>query len=146
MPQTPTKYIPALRFNLLTPLYDLTMRLGMRESTFKRRLVEQACIKDGHRVLDLGCGTGTLTILIKRAHPEAEVIGLDGDPEILEIASAKIKVTGLDIALDEGMAFELTYPDNYFDRVFSSLVFHHLTREDKIRTFTEIFRVLKPGG
>jgi ubiquinone/menaquinone biosynthesis C-methylase UbiE len=146
MPQTPTKYIPALRFNLLTPLYDLIMQLGMRESTIKRCLIEQACIKDGHRVLDLGCGTATLTILIKRAHPKADVIGLDGDPEILEIAGAKIKATGLDITLDEGMAYELPYPDNYFDRVFSSLVFHHLTREDKIRTFMEIFRVLKPCG
>ena len=76
----------------------------MRESTFKRRLVEQARIEKGQRVLDLGCGTGTLTILIKKSHPEAEVIGLDGDPNILEIARTKIAKAGLDITLDQGIA------------------------------------------
>jgi ubiquinone/menaquinone biosynthesis C-methylase UbiE len=139
------KYIPALRFEWLTPLYDPVMLL-MRESTFKRSLVEQANIKNGYRVLDLGCGTATLTILIKKAYPGADVTGLDGDPKILGIAGAKIAKAGLDISLDTGMSFELPYPDCSFDRVVSSLVFHHLIREDKARTFNEIFRVLKPGG
>ncbi|VVB94934.1 Ubiquinone/menaquinone biosynthesis C-methyltransferase UbiE [uncultured archaeon] len=133
------KYIPALTFEWLTPLYDPVM-LFMRESTFKRTLVEQADIKNGYRVLDLGCGTATLTILIKKAYPGAEVTGLDGDPKILSIARAKVAQAGLDISLDTGMSFELPYPDRSFDRVFSSL-FHHLTREDKARTFKEIFRV-----
>jgi ubiquinone/menaquinone biosynthesis C-methylase UbiE len=74
------------------------------------------------------------------------VTGLDGDPKILGIARAKVEKAGLDIALDTGMSFELPYPDSSFDRVISSLVFHHLTREDKTRTFKEIFRVLSPGG
>ena len=139
------KYIPALRFEWLTPLYDPVMLL-MRESTFKRSLVEQANIKNGYRILDLGCGTATLTILIKKAYPGAEVTGLDGDPKILEIAKTKVAKAGLDISLDRGMSFELPYPDRSFDRVVSSLVFHHLTREDKIRTSKEIFRVLSPGG
>ncbi|MFZ3058161.1 MAG: methyltransferase domain-containing protein [Candidatus Methanoperedens sp.] len=139
------KYIPALSFEWLTPLYDPVMLL-MRESTFKRSLVEQANIKNGYRVLDLGCGTATLTILIKKTYPGAEVTGLDGDTKILGIARAKVAKAGLEIALDTGMSFELPYPDDSFDRVVSSLVFHHLTREDKARTFKEIFRVLKPGG
>ncbi|MCZ7382477.1 MAG: methyltransferase domain-containing protein [Candidatus Methanoperedens sp.] len=139
------KYIPALSFEWLTPLYDPVMIL-MRESTFKRTLVEQANIKNGYRVLDIGCGTATLTILIKKTYPGAEVTGLDGDPKILGIAREKVKKAGLDISLDPGMSFELPYPDSTFDRVVSSLVFHHLTREDKARTFKEIFRVLSPGG
>ncbi len=101
-------------------------------------------LEKGHSVLDLGCGTATLTILIKKTCPEAEVTGLDGDPKILEIARSK--VGELDITLDRGMAFELPYPDGSFDRVVSSLVIHHLTRENKMRTFQEIFRVLRPGG
>ncbi len=100
-------------------------------------------LEKGHSVLDLGCGTATLTILIKKACPEAEVTGLDGDPKILEIARSK--VGELDITLGQGMAFELPYPDGSFDRVVSSLVIHHLTRENKMRTFREIFRVLRPG-
>jgi len=117
------------------------MRLTMREFTFKRRLVDQARITKGERVLDLGCGTATLAILIKESHPEAEVIGLDGDPKVLEIARA-----GLDITLDRGIAFELPYPDSSFDRVLSSLLFHHLTRENKRHTLGEVFRVLRHGG
>lgn len=141
-----SSYIPAVRFNLLTPLYDPIMQLFMPEASFKRRLVEQMNIKSGHRVLDIGCGTATLTILIKKTHPDAVVIGLDGDPKILEIARSKISREGLDITLDEGMSFKLPYPDGSFDRVVSSLVFHHLSRENKVRTFNEIFRVLKPEG
>ncbi|NJD78102.1 MAG: methyltransferase domain-containing protein [Candidatus Methanoperedens sp.] len=146
MPQTPSKYIPALKFSLLTPVYDLVMQLTIRELTIKRRLVEQMKLEKGHRVLDLGCGTATLTILIKKACPEAEVTGLDGDPKILEIARSKIEEAKLDIVLDQGMAFELPYPDSYFDRVVASLVLHHLTHENKMRAFGEVFRVLKPGG
>ncbi len=146
MPQPPSKYIPAFQFNWLTPLYDPIMQLFMPEAAFKRRLVEQMNIKKGHRVLDIGCGTATLTILIKKAEPGADVVGLDGDPKILELAREKIAREGLDIALDKGMSFELPYPDGSFDSVVSSLVFHHLTRENKTRTFKEIFRVLKPGG
>lgn len=146
MSRNKKNYIPALRYEWLTPLYDPAMQWLMRESIFRRRLVEQAKIEKGYRVLDVGCGTATLAILIKKAHPEAEVTGLDGDPNILEIARTKIKSEGVDITLDVGMSFELPYPDRSFDRVVSSLVFHHLTRENKARTFNEIFRVLKPGG
>ncbi len=139
-------YIPALTFDWLTSLYDPITLWTMPEETFKRRVVEQARIAKGHRVLDLGCGTATLTILIKKAQPGAEVIGIDGDRKILEIARSKVKKEGLDIPLYEGMAFDLPCRDNYFDRVCSSLVFHHLIRDDKIRTLRETYRVLKPGG
>lgn len=145
MNKNPDKYIPAFRYKWLTPFYDLIMKL-IRESTFKNDLVKHANIKKGYKVLDLGCGTATLTILLKKAYPDAEIIGLDGDPEVLEIARSKIKEEKLDIHLDEGMSFELPYPDNSFDIVISSLMFHHLTHENKIRTFKEILRILKDDG
>lgn len=65
------------------------MTCAARESTFKPKLVEQARIEKGQRVLDLGCGTATLSILIKKTNPEAEVVGLDADPKILDIAKSK---------------------------------------------------------
>jgi len=139
-------YIPAFGHSLLTPLYDFMMKYAARESTFKPKLVGQARIERGHKILDLGCGTATLTILLKKTQPEAEVIGLDPDPEILEIAKSKVANAGLDIALDYGTATQLPYPDNSFDRVFSSMVFHHLTLGNKFRALKEVFRVLKPGG
>lgn len=140
------KYIPALRFHWLTGLYDSVMYSVLRENTFKQALVRQANIMSDYRVLDLGCGTATLTLLVKQAHPKAEVTGLDGDPQALEIAAKKIAESGLAITLDEGMAFDLPYPDQSFDRVVSGLLFHHLTRADKQRALKEVYRVLKPGG
>ncbi len=140
------EYIPALKYRLLTSLYDPLLYWVLRESKFKRCLVEQAGIESGHRVLDLGCGTGTLALLIKRTQQEAEVVGLDGDPKVLEIAKAKVARSGQEITMDYGMAYELPYPDDSFDRVLSSLLFHHLTRENKVRTLSDVFRVLRPGG
>ena len=146
MGQNESKYIPALSFKVLTPLYDVFFKLTMREELFKSRLIEQAKIRSDQRVLDLGCGTGTLTIMVKKAHPDAEVVGLDGDSQVLEIARRKAREAGTSIKFDEGMAYKLPYPDNSFDRVLSSLVFHHLTTQDKERTLAEIYRVLKPNG
>jgi SAM-dependent methyltransferase len=144
MDRNDTEYIPALKYDWLTPLYDPLLRWTMRESTFKNQLLQQARIESGYRVLDLGCGTATLTLLIKKAHLEAEVIGLDGDPKVLEIARGKVAKAGLDVTLDLGMSFELPYPDTSFDRVLSSLLFHHLTGENKGRTLKEVFRILRP--
>ena len=138
------RYIPALGFKWLTPLYDPFLKWVMREETFKRRLIQEANIQPGMKVLDLGCGTGTLTLMLKRAHPEAEVTGLDGDPQVLDIARAKSR--GVNIQWDEGLASSLPYPDSVLDRVVTSLVIHHLTADDKRRAFKEIYRVLKPRG
>ena len=140
------KYISALHFDWLTRFYDPIMQWTMREQTFKLQLIQQANIKAGHRVLDLGCGTATLTILLKEVHPEAEVIGLDGDKKALSIAQRKIADAGLDIELTKGMSFDLDFPNHSFDVVVSSLLFHHLNSENKLRTVGEVYRILKPAG
>lgn len=141
-----TAYIPALRFDWLTPLYDPLLQWGMQEERFKRALITQANLSPGHRVLDLGCGTGTLTVLLKQTHPDANVTGLDVDPRILQIARAKATRAGVEIAFTLAVVFQLPYPDNTFDRVVSSLMLHHLTTGQKQRTAYEVFRVLRPGG
>jgi ubiquinone/menaquinone biosynthesis C-methylase UbiE len=140
------RYIPALGHDRLTFLYDPVVRLTTRETAFKKALVEQARLQAGQRVLDLACGTGTLAVAIKRLHPQVEVVGIDGDPAILERARAKAARAGVGVAFDEGLSFELPYADRSFDRVLSSLFFHHLTRANKLRTLDEVRRVLKPGG
>lgn len=140
------QYIPALGYNRLTFLYDPVVRLTTREAAFKSALLAQARIYLGHRVLDLACGTATLTIAIKQAYPHTTVVGIDGDPVILRQARAKAQRAGVEVQLEEGLSYALPYTDASFDRVLSSLFFHHLTRENKLRTLTEVWRVLKPGG
>lgn len=139
-------YVPALSHDGLTPFYDSVIRWTMPEFRIKRELVRQVRIRTGHRVLDLGCGTATLTVLAKKTHPNAFVVGIDGDATILAIASRKANNEGLEVTFDRGMAFSLPYDDASYDRVMSSLVLHHLTRDNKTRTLLEAHRVLRAGG
>lgn len=146
MSESEQEYIPALGVRALTPFYDFVQRWIVQDTRYKNRLIEQAGIQAGHKVMDLGCGTGTLAIMVKGAQPNAEVFGLDADPEMLKVAHLKTARAALDVKFDQGMAFDLPYPDAFFDRVLSSLVIHHLKTPDKEKTAREIYRVLKPGG
>ena len=110
MNENQDEYIPALIYGWLTALYDPLLYWMLRESTFKRCLVEQSGIERGHRVLDLGCGTGTLTLLTKQIHPEAGVVGLDGDPKVLATARAYVTKSGLDITLGSWYGFRTAVP------------------------------------
>ena len=94
----------------------------------------------------MGCGTGTLTILIKQAQPTAHVSGLDGDTHVLALARAKAAQANIDVALQCGLADALPYGSDSFDRVLSSLVLHHLTTAQKRHALHEVYRVLRPGG
>ena len=142
----PADYLPAARFDFLTPVFDVFVRGTTRERTFKRKLLEQAALKDGADVLDLGSGTGTLAIWAKQDNPRASIRGLDGDPSIIAQATRKAARAGVEVPFDEGLSYELPYEDASFDRVLSSLFFHHLVLRDKERTISEVARVLRPGG
>lgn len=139
-------YIPALGYRWLTRFYDPIVRVTTREATFKEALLRQASIHDGHRVLDLGCGTGTLAILVKHAHRGAEVFGLDADAEALNLARMKLAAAGIEVQLEQGLASALPYAGESFDRALSSLFFHHLPSELKLEAMREVLRVLRPGG
>ena len=84
--------------------------------------------------------------MAKQAHPSARIHAIDVDYEILKIASDKQKQTGEEIFIQKYEGRVLPYPCNCFDRIISSLVFHHLERDQKMNSLCEIFRVLKPGG
>lgn len=146
MTREPTAYLPALRFPWLTRFYDTVLAATLKEERFKRLLVAQARLRPGARVLDLGCGTATLTCMLKRACPSATVVGLDGDPQVLALARRKVAAAGVEVALVEGMAFAPPFAAASFDRVVSSLVLHHLTTAHKRRTLAAVRRLLPPGG
>lgn len=139
-------YVPALGWDSLTPLYDPLVRLTTREMSFKSRLLDEAAIDRTARLLDVGCGTGTLLLLVKRRIKSLLAIGLDGDMKVLGIARSKAHRQTEGIALVQAFGFDIPFADDAFDRVLSSLMLHHLTRDEKIRTLKEIFRVLRPGG
>jgi len=142
----PADYLPAVRFDFLTPVFDVFVRGTTRERTFKQRLLDQARLAAGLDVLDLGSGSGTLAVWAKQREPGLRIRGLDGDPAIIGQAVRKAERAGLEIAFDEGLSYELPYQDASFDRVLSSLFFHHLVLSDKERTIAEVTRVLRPGG
>src|SRR6185369_12984335 len=95
------------------PFYDSVIRWTMPELKIKHQLIRQVRIKRDERVLDLGCGTATLTLLTKTLHGDASIVGIDGDPKILAIASRKAKEQGVDVTFDHGMAFSLPYDDSF---------------------------------
>jgi ubiquinone/menaquinone biosynthesis C-methylase UbiE len=147
---SPTKaagrtYLPAAGHAWALPLYDPLVKL-LGADAARRALVDQAALQSGHHVLDLGCGTGDLALLIARLHPGLEIVGIDPDPAALARAARKAARARVALRLDRGFADALPYPDASFDRVVSAFVLHHLPAEDKVPTLREIRRVLKLGG
>ena len=138
-------FLPAAGIDLFLPLYDPFVKLLGGERV-RRVLLEQAKLAPGHHVLDIGCGTGTFAVMVKRLHPEVEVVGLDPDPKALARAARKAKQEDRSIRFDQGFSDRLPYPDASLDRVFSSFMFHHLPADQKEPTLREVRRVLRPGG
>jgi ubiquinone/menaquinone biosynthesis C-methylase UbiE len=138
-------YLPAAGHDWLLPMYDpLTKLLGFDSA--RRKLLDQAELQGNYRVLDVGCGTGTLAVLTKRLYPNVDVLALDPDPRALVRARRKAEQARVFVRFDRGFADAVGYADGTFDRVFSSMMFHHLEPQDKEPALREIHRVLKPGG
>jgi demethylmenaquinone methyltransferase/2-methoxy-6-polyprenyl-1,4-benzoquinol methylase/phosphoethanolamine N-methyltransferase len=128
--------------------YDLAtwlMTFG-REPAIRRRTIELAGIREGESVLDVGCGTGTLTLAAKRRAGSGEVRGIDASPEMIEVARGKATKAGADVGFQVGLIEQLPFPDGTFDVALSSLMLHHLPDGLKRKGFAELGRVLKPGG
>jgi len=138
------RYVPAAGRPAFTRLYDTVVALTMREATFRGRLRAQVLdgLAPGAAVVDVGSGTGTLAIALAAAG--SEVIGVDGDPEVLALAHAK---PGADaVQWRKGLATALPLPGAGADRVVMSLLLHHLDPAGKRTALAEAVRVLRPGG
>ena len=141
-----SEFVPALRFKVLTRFYDPVVRLTTRERSVKRALIKYARVPQDATVVDLGCGTGTLTIWLKQQYPSARVIGVDADPAILEFARTKADVAGIDVEFVNSNATDTPLSAGSVDRIVSSLFFHHLLPEVKKRVLSESLRILAPRG
>jgi len=140
------KYIPALKYDWLTKLYDPVVSTLMPEKQFKQALIDQASLMPDSRVLDFGCGSLTLTLMAAEKCPDANFHAIDVDTQILSIAEKKLARSTAKVTLLHYDGHTLPFGNGYFDKVVSSLVFHHLSREQKRQALSEIFRVLKPNG
>ena len=138
-------FVPAAGRDVFLPIYDPLVKL-MGAARARDELIKQASIQPNQRVLDLGCGTGTLVVLLKRKYPTAQIVGVDPDPKALRRAEKKVRRAGVAVQLDEGFADELPYDEGTFDRVLSSFMLHHLEEPEREKTLREVLRVLKPGG
>ena len=142
------RYVPAAGRAWLTGLYDPVMALTMRERAFRSALIDAALLSDPRprRVLDLGCGTGTLTRLLAEADPSLEIVGIDGDEEVLARARRRTASYGERVRFHRGMADELPIEDRSQDVVIASLLLHHLSPATKLHALEEAHRVLRDGG
>jgi ubiquinone/menaquinone biosynthesis C-methylase UbiE len=138
-------YLPAAGYNWTLPLYDPIVKL-LGGDTARRILLDQAELQPGYRVLDIGCGTGTLAILTKSLYPDVAIVGIDPDPRALARARRKALRAQASIQFDQGFGDELPYPEASFDRALSSFMFHHLPSAEKGKTLRAVRRVLKPQG
>ena len=138
-------YLPAAGHDWALPLYDPLLKLLGAERA-QAALLEQAGLQTASRILDIGCGTGTVAVRLKREHPGIAVTGLDPDPKALDRAAEKARRARVAIRFDRGFADELPYDDGAFDRVLSSFMFHHLKPQQREQTLREALRVLAPGG
>lgn len=135
-------FIPALRFTNLTKLYDFFLGLTFPEDKIKKALIEQLELNGTETILDFGCGTGTLAIMIKEQFPNVTIIGVDVDEQILSIAQNKIKSKGLTIQLVKYDGVKLSFDKNHhFDKIVSSLVFHHLPTNVKVNVLRQLFEL-----
>jgi ubiquinone/menaquinone biosynthesis C-methylase UbiE len=138
-------FIPAAGISAALPLYEPLLKL-IGANAVQTRFVHSVGLQAEQRVLEIGCGPGNVTLLIKQACPSAHVVGLDPDAKALARARDKAARAGLDLHFQEGFADALPFADGAFDKVLSSFMWHHLSSDTQHKTLRELMRVLAPGG
>jgi ubiquinone/menaquinone biosynthesis C-methylase UbiE len=127
--------------------YDpITQYVVPPNETWVRQALIDAIIVQPRRILDLGCGTGSTTLMLKQAFPQAEVIGLDLSPYMLVRAEHKAQSANLDITWRHGNAEKTVFKDASFDLVTASLLFHETPPTVAQAILHESFRLLVEGG
>lgn len=138
-------YLPAAGHDLLLPAYETIRRLCGVDALLPM-LIDAVPVRPGATVLDVGAGTGALTLAMARRYPAAHIVGVDPDPKALARARRKLTRTDDRVRFEQGYGQDLPLPGASVDHVVSAFVLHHLDAAAKAGTFAEIARVLRPDG
>jgi ubiquinone/menaquinone biosynthesis C-methylase UbiE len=118
-----------------------------KEHALRETTVNLAQMKPGDVVLEVGCGTGTLTLEAKRqAGPTGKVFGIDVIPGMIELSQRKAEQAQMDVSFQLGSIADIPFPINHFDVVLCSFMIFHMSEMTRHQGIAEVYRVLKPMG
>lgn len=140
-----TQFTPALGLPGLTGGYDLAIRLLTREAVWRNMLLRQVAPLSNETIIDVGCGTGTFAMMLKRAAPAARITAIDPDPDVLDRARRKAEAASIAIDWRQGFARDVADLGS-FDKAVSSLLFHQIPLAGKREGLAAMFACVRPGG
>ena len=133
--------------NITASFYDLSFKSFWwgHENNYRRQVIELMDLNGNESVLDVGCGTGTLTLMIaKKMNGKGSILAVDLAPRIIEIAKKKARKQGNHVEYRVASSLALPFDNGTFDVVVTSLLYHQLmSREEQVKTVSEIWRVLR---
>lgn len=130
------------------PLLDVAVGLFARDGGWRKSFVEQIALRAHDIVVDIGCGDGSLALMLAQAAPRATIIGIDPDPLALErardrAAKANARITFIqELGRNADQAIPYIAPT----KVVSSLMLHKVSTVEKRETLAAARRALSPGG
>lgn len=124
--------------------YDRAIRRWTRELRWRRAMVERLAPQPGETIVDVGCGTGSFAVMLKKEHPHVTIVGVDPDTEALAIARAKADAARVDIVWEQGFARDVA--GRSADALVTSLMFHQVPMAEKQAGLAAMFAALRPGG
>jgi ubiquinone/menaquinone biosynthesis C-methylase UbiE len=133
----------------MVPSYDSYMKMMTfgRERTLRERTINLAQVKPGDSILEVGCGTGTLTLAAKRqAGPSGKAFGIDVIPGMIELSRRKASQANEQVTFQLGSIDDIPFSENQFDVVMCSFMIFHMSENTRRKGIAEIYRVLKPNG
>jgi tRNA (cmo5U34)-methyltransferase len=136
-------------FNRVSDQYDQSIRKAIPPYQEMFEAVLGYCFLENSQplsILELGCGTGNLSLLLRQLFPQAHLTLVDLSPDMLQQASQKLGGPQAALSLVEGGFMDLDFPDSSFHFIVSSMALHHLLDNEKLVLYRRLFQWLKPGG